>query len=81
MQCGLQKSRGRLQWDLEDNDSYTHIPNGFHKELRGRKHKSEGGKEKRKIRSATLVQELTPHGKITNTNKFSYYTIPTICQR
>jgi hypothetical protein len=25
MQCGLQQSGGRLQWDLEDNDIPTHI--------------------------------------------------------
>jgi hypothetical protein len=34
MQCGLRKSGGRLEWDLENHDSHTPIPDGFHKESR-----------------------------------------------
>jgi hypothetical protein len=51
MQCGLQKSGGRLEWDLENNDSYTHIPDGFHKESAREKHTNQR-EEKKKENSA-----------------------------
>jgi hypothetical protein len=60
MQCGLQKSGGRLEWDLENNDSYTHIPDGFHKESAREKTLIRGRKRKKKTQLCHSCARANP---------------------